>query len=104
MNPHDHEPDDPDLDAAFSRLPRTLTPSEGYADRVLGGLRQHGLVSPARPGAHRMLIAAAWFIAGVGTGAAALTVIRRNATDAAPMIAASSAIETPGPAEPAEWY
>lgn len=104
MNPPDHEPDDPDLDAALSQLSRTMAPSEGYAERVLGELRAHGVVRPAPHRLPRMLIAAAWFLAGVGTGAAALSMMRRAPTDAAPMIAASPSIATSSPAEPVQWY
>ncbi|MBC7894158.1 MAG: hypothetical protein H7066_02035 [Cytophagaceae bacterium] len=103
MNPHDREPDDPDLDAALSQLSRTMAPSEGYADRVLGELRTHGVTRPA-PRPARMLIAAAWFLAGVGTGAAALSMMRKGPTDVAPMVAAAADIATSTPGEPVQWY
>lgn len=104
MNPRDHEPDDPDLDAALSLLSRTMAPSEGYADRVLGELRAHSVTRPVPRRAPRLLIAAAWFLAGVGTGATVLSMNRRDPMAAAPMIAASPAIATSTPAEPVQWY
>ena len=103
MNPHDPEADDPVLDAALSQLPRTLTPSEGYTDRVLGAMRERELrQAPAR--VPRMLIAAAWFLAGVGTGAAVLSVLRNEPVDRTPVLTASRGSDTFIPAEPVEWY
>ena len=104
MNPYDPEADDPALDAALSQLPRTLTPSEGYTDRVLGALREQELVRQAPARMPRMLIAAAWFLAGVGTGAAVLSLIRNEPVDRAPVLTASRGSGTFIPAEPVEWY
>lgn len=104
MNPRDPEADDPDLDAALSQLPRTLAPSDGYTDRVLGALRERDLVRQAPRRAPRMLIAAAWFFAGVGTGAAVLNLMRNAPAQPLPVLTASRGSDTDIPAEPVEWY
>jgi hypothetical protein len=104
MNSSDHDAEDPVLDTALSQLPRTLIPSAGYADRVLGELQERGLVRHAPSRAHRMLVAAGWFIAGVGTGAAALGMMSRDRTEARPIAVTSVANMTSTPAEPVEWY
>jgi hypothetical protein len=101
MSPTDEE-NDPLLDRALADLPRTLRPTEGYADRVVSRLRSGGVLQrgPGRP--RRWLVAATWFIAGVGTGAAALRAILP-----APVEVREAATLTRNdqlPESPLEWY
>lgn len=104
MKPTDDEARDQALAAALSALPRTMEPGEGYVERVMDELRTEGIVRSEGPSrARRLLHAATWFLAGVGTGAAALAALRPDAA-AAPLIATSNVTNQAQPAEPVEWY
>jgi hypothetical protein len=105
MKPTDDEPNEPMLDEALARLVRPLEPSAGYEERVLRALRAEGLVRPAaRAHRGRMLRAALWFIAGVGTGAVARATLERPDPPPDPLIASVRAPDAATSIEPVEWY
>ena len=105
MKSPDDDAQDLVLEAALSRLPRTLEPREGYADRVMEELRAKGVIRTSRRGGVRpVLQAAMWFIAGVGTGAGALAALRNESTPPEQFVSLTKHEVPTSPAEPVEWY
>jgi hypothetical protein len=105
MKPTEDDTNDPMLEEALAGLPRTLEPSAGYEARVLRALRTEGIVRPAeRVHRGRMLRAALWFIAGVGTGVVARVTLERDGAAPDPLVATVRTADRPRSTEPVEWY
>ncbi|HKS06524.1 MAG TPA: hypothetical protein VJR92_09455 [Gemmatimonadaceae bacterium] len=98
MSGHEHD-HDPVVEAAFARASRELAPSAGFTDRTIGALRDRALLRATPARVRRSLIAAAWFVAGVGTGVAAME-LWRAASPANPLLAAVDANQP----DFVEWY
>lgn len=98
MNHDDRDLPDPVLEKLLARDTQHPTPSDGFTERVLGALRRRSLVRTESSGARRMLVAASWFLAGVGVGAASHFALTREAGTQAAVVAADAA------AGPEVWY
>ena len=96
MSGHESE-SDPVVEAALANAPREMAPSVGFTDRTIDALEARGLVHTAPRRLRRSLIAAAWFIGGVGTGAFAMQLWRSASDTATSMIATNQA-------DFVEWY
>ena len=103
MTVHDRDPVDPQLGQLISVASSTQAPSPGYADRVLNELRGRGLVRSERRSV-RMLVAASWFIAGVGAGATAQYFIRSEEEHSSREVASAQSSRETKWREPEVWY
>ena len=90
MNTRDQDAEPVD---ALSNAAREMQPSAGFTDRTIDALRQRDLVRAEPARFRRPLIAAAWFIAGLGTGAAAMALWRAASEQTTPVIASNDFVE-----------
>lgn len=79
MNHDDRDLPDPMLDELLARDARPSVPRDGFTEAVLSDLRRRSLVRAESSSARRMLVAASWFLAGVGVGAATHIAFTREA-------------------------